>query len=73
MGLGRLVWIAVVAGAASAVVEMIFVVIPLSAIGFSPPRSLGLFALSFAIHLLAFGLPIALTVRAMMGNVQRTR
>ncbi|HEY1560753.1 MAG TPA: hypothetical protein VGF71_07670 [Caulobacteraceae bacterium] len=41
-------------------VVMIFVVIPLSAIGFSPPRSLGLFALSFAIHLFAFGLPIAL-------------
>jgi uncharacterized membrane protein YagU involved in acid resistance len=54
-------------------VVMVFVVIPLSAIGFSPPRSLGLFALSFAIHLFAFGLPIALMVRAMMGVPQRTQ
>lgn len=52
-------------------VVMTFVVIPLSAIGFSPPRSVGLFALSFAIHLFAFGVPIALVVRAMLGDPRR--
>lgn len=41
-------------------VVMTFVVIPLSAIGFHPPKSLFLASLSFAIHVFAFGLPIAL-------------
>jgi hypothetical protein len=45
---------------------MNFVVIPLSTIGFSLPKSLGLFALSFGVHLFAFGLPIALVARAML-------
>ncbi len=44
---------------------MNFVVIPLSAIGFQMPPSLGLALLSFSVHLFAFGLPIALVVRAM--------
>lgn len=39
---------------------MVFGVIPLSAIGFHPPRSLPLMGLSIAVHLFAFGLPIAL-------------
>lgn len=40
-------------------VVMTFVVIPLSAIGFSMPRSFGRFLMSFTIHIFAFGLPIA--------------
>jgi hypothetical protein len=45
---------------------MSFVVIPLSTLGFSFPKSPGLFALSFGTHLLAFGLPIGLVVRAVL-------
>jgi hypothetical protein len=45
---------------------MTFMVIPLSEIGFNPPKSFFLFLLSFLIHLFAFGLPIALVARAMM-------
>jgi uncharacterized membrane protein YagU involved in acid resistance len=47
---------------------MTFVVIPLSAIGFQAPKSPGLALLSLSIHLIAFGLPIALVVRAMAGR-----
>ena len=47
-------------------VVMNFVVIPLSAIGFSFPKSADLFALSFSVHLFAFGLPIALVARRML-------
>ncbi|MGH7022443.1 MAG: hypothetical protein ACREEB_02495 [Caulobacteraceae bacterium] len=47
-------------------VVMTFVVVPLSAIGFQPPKTTDLFAASFAIHLFAFGAPIALTARAML-------
>jgi len=47
-------------------VVMTFVVMPLSKIGFSMPKSLGLFSLSFGVHLFAFGLPISLVARAML-------
>ncbi len=47
-------------------VVMTFIVIPLSAIGFHPPRSLFLAGLSLAIHIFAFGLPIALVANALM-------
>jgi uncharacterized membrane protein YagU involved in acid resistance len=39
---------------------MSFVVIPLSAIGLSIPKSFGLFFMSFSVHIFAFGLPISL-------------
>jgi hypothetical protein len=39
---------------------MNFLVIPISAIGFRWPRSLPLFCISLAIHMFAFGVPIAL-------------
>ena len=42
-----------------AYVVMNFLVIPLSAIGFRWPRSLPLFLVSLAIHMFAFGVPIA--------------
>ena len=42
-----------------AYVVMTFLVIPLSAIGFRWPRSLPLFLISLAIHMFAFGVPIA--------------
>jgi hypothetical protein len=38
---------------------MSFIVLPLSAIGLSLPRSPALFALSLSIHMFAFGVPIA--------------
>jgi hypothetical protein len=52
---------------------MNFVVIPLSAIGFQIPPSLGLAGLSLSIHLFAFGLPIALVVRAMADRAHVTK
>lgn len=54
---------AIVSGALYGVlayVVMNFLVIPLSAIGFRWPRSLPLFFISLAIHMFAFGVPIAL-------------
>lgn len=51
---------------------MNFVVIPLSAIGFHLPKSAFLGALSLAVHLFAFGLPIALVSKAML-RVSRPR
>jgi hypothetical protein len=47
-------------------VVMTFVVIPLSALGFTPPRSLPLLWASLATHILAFGLPIGLVASALM-------
>lgn len=41
---------------------MTMVVIPLSRIGFTPPKSAVLWATSFSVHVLAFGLPIAVAV-----------
>lgn len=49
-----------IAFGAAAYVFMTWIVIPLSAIGLHPPRSLPLMAASIAVHLFAFGLPIAL-------------
>ncbi len=46
---------------------MTFVVVPLSAIGFRPPRSLILMLTSLAVHVFAFGLPISLVVSALLG------
>jgi hypothetical protein len=43
---------------------MTLIVIPLSAIGFRPPRSLFLMLVSIAIHMFAFALPITLLVGA---------
>jgi uncharacterized membrane protein YagU involved in acid resistance len=54
---------AIVSGALYGVlayVVMNFLVIPISAIGFRWPRSLPLFCISLAIHMFAFGVPIAL-------------
>lgn len=45
---------------------MNFVVIPISAIGFHLPKSAFLGFVSFAIHLVAFGLPISLVTAAML-------
>ena len=39
---------------------MSLVVLPLSAIGFAPPKTIGLFLTSLSVHLFAFGLPIGL-------------
>ena len=47
---------------------MIFGVIPLSRIGFTMPAADALTLISFAIHLFAFGLPIALVARAMLSD-----
>ena len=55
LGLGVLVY-----------VFMIFGVIPLSRIGFTMPAASVLTLVSFAIHLFAFALPIALVARAML-------
>jgi len=52
-------------------VVMTFVVIPLSRFGFSMPKTLFLFSLSFGVHLFAFGLPIALVARALLGRPAR--
>ena len=46
---------------------MTFVVVPLSAIGFRPPKSLILMLTSLAVHVFAFGLPIALIVSGLLG------
>ena len=46
---------------------MNLVVIPLSRIGFTPPRSFALWSASFAVHLFFFGLPIALIVAIWRG------
>jgi uncharacterized membrane protein YagU involved in acid resistance len=54
-------------------VVMTFVVIPLSAIGFAMPRSLGRFLMSFSIHIFAFGLPIALVCRFFVRRYQPSR
>jgi len=47
-------------------VVMTFVVMPLSAIGYAPQSSLVLIWLSLAVHLFAFGLPIALVSKAVL-------
>jgi hypothetical protein len=52
----------VLSGSACGIVAflvMSFIVLPLSAIGLSLPRSPALFATSLAIHMFAFGVPIA--------------
>ncbi len=52
----------VLSGSACGIVAflvMSFIVLPLSAIGLSLPRSPALFALSLSIHMFAFGVPIA--------------
>lgn len=49
-----------------AYVVMTFIVIPLSAIGPQPYRPNVLTLVSFLIHLFAFGVPIALTLRLML-------
>ncbi len=54
-------------------VFMIFGVIPLSKIGFTMPAANVLTLVSFAIHLFAFGLPIALVMRAIMSRPDRPR
>ena len=54
-----------------AYVVMIFMVIPLSRIGFTMPEANVLTLISFAIHLFAFGVPIALVARAMLGHSAR--
>ena len=46
---------------------MTFVVVPLSAIGFRPPKSLILMLTSLAVHVFAFGLPISLVVSTLLG------
>jgi uncharacterized membrane protein YagU involved in acid resistance len=56
---------------AACYVVMTFVVMPLSKIGFSMPKTLFLFSLSFGVHLFAFGLPIGLAARAMLGQPTR--
>src|SRR5262249_3985540 len=48
-------------------VVMNFIVVPLSRIGFSLPKSAPLLAVSFGTHLVFFGLPIALTVAVWRG------
>ena len=48
-------------------VVMNLIVIPLSRIGFSPPRSFALWTASFSVHLFFFGLPIALIVAIWRG------
>jgi len=50
---------------------MSFVVVPLSAIGFSPPKSLELVWLSLAAHVFTFGLPISLVSRALLRRGSR--
>lgn len=45
---------------------MTFVVLPLSAIGFRPPKSLLLWTISFSIQLFAFAVPIALVTRRLL-------
>ena len=51
-----------------AYIVMTFVVVPLSAIGFRFPPTFGLFLLSFSIHIVAFGLPIAWIVSRMLAT-----
>ena len=55
---------------AACYVFMTFVVIPLSAIGFQLSKSPVLLAMSIAVHLFAFGLPLALAVTA---SIRRLR
>lgn len=45
---------------------MTWIVLPLSAIGYHPTTKPAMMALSFAIHLVGFGLPIAYVARAMV-------
>ncbi len=52
---------------------MNFVVIPLSAIGFHLPKSVFLGLVSFAIHLFAFGLPIALASKVLLPRSPSTK
>jgi len=52
---------------------MTFVVMPLSRIGFQPPKSLALGALSLATHVIAFGIPLALAAAACLRIGGRTR
>jgi uncharacterized membrane protein YagU involved in acid resistance len=59
---------AALCGAAYGVVVylvMTFGMVPLSAIGFNLPKTAALALLSLAVHVLAFGLPIGLAVRAL--------
>jgi len=46
----------------AAYVVMTYMVLPLTPIGFMPPNSILLVALSIGVHIFAFGLPIALVV-----------
>ena len=50
---------------------MNFAVIPMSAIGFKPPKLGLLWLVSVAIHLFAFALPIALVCRVMLGSAAK--
>ncbi|MBA3897414.1 MAG: hypothetical protein H0X36_09855 [Sphingomonadaceae bacterium] len=50
---------------------MTFIVVPLSLIGFRLPKSPALFLVSFAIHLVAFGLPIAWIASKMLAGSKR--
>ena len=47
---------------------MTFVGAPLSKVGFSLPRNLPIWLVSFSIHLIGFSLLIALGVRRVMGS-----
>jgi hypothetical protein len=49
-----------------AYVLMSYIVLPLSAVAFPPATDLRLIATSLAVHMLAFGLPIALVTRRLM-------
>jgi uncharacterized membrane protein YagU involved in acid resistance len=49
---------------ALAFVVMTFAVLPLTAIGFQPPKSLALGAMSLATHVVGFGVPLALAAAA---------
>jgi uncharacterized membrane protein YagU involved in acid resistance len=47
-------------------VTMSYVVLPLSAVAFPPTRELKMMAMSLAVHVLAFGLPIAAVTRRLL-------
>jgi hypothetical protein len=47
---------------------MSYIVVPLSAAAFKPAHNPALIAVSLAVHMAAFGLPIALTYRTMLAR-----
>jgi uncharacterized membrane protein YagU involved in acid resistance len=49
-------------------ITMSYVVLPLSAVAFPPTRELKMMAMSLAVHVLAFGLPIAAVTRMLLLN-----